>query len=377
MEYLLGKAKANTCNVQEREELGEWYRKLDLDQGELTSWINEVGGEAQLTNTLFTGFNKRLAQNKQSNLKRYAWKMAAAAVLLVCGVLLFKQYQPRNESLSIATILPGDDKALLTLADGTTVVLDGKKKDQIAVQGTLLISMSETGELKYSGTPDRKFGNGKVAHNTVSVPRGGQYRLSLPDGSKIWLNSESSVRFPVTGNQTDRKVWLKGEGYFEIAHHKKLPFRVLSGDQQVQVFGTHFNVRAYADDPQIITTLLQGSVGISNYKTSLVKKLVPGEQATFNKHTHKIEIASINTDQAVAWKNGYFLFDNQDIGTVMKTVSRWYNVEVVYENAYGNERFGGTFSRNANLNEILNNLQELGNVRFKITQRKIIVSGGR
>ena len=216
-------------------------------------------------------------------------------------------------------------------------------------------------------TPDR------MAYHTLYVPRGGQYKVKLPDGTKVWMNSESTLYFPITSNGKDRQVRLTGEAYFEVAHNKRLPFKVQTGDQLVSVLGTHFNVKGYPEDADIATTLLQGSVRISKLSTGQAKMLLPGQQSNLKQSRKDIDISYVKTDQAIAWKNGYFLFDNQDIKSVMKTISRWYNVDVTYSKNLGNDRFGGTFSRNANLSELLTNLQELGGVRFQITNRNIHV----
>ncbi len=196
----------------------------------------------------------------------------------------------------------------------------------------------------------------------------------MADGSKVWLNAASSITFPTEFTGSERVVKVSGEAYFEVAHNKTLPFKVITGQQEIKVLGTHFNVKSYDDDTNISTTLLEGSVKIKDLSSGASGMLLPGQQAKLNKGSRKIAIVPANIDEVIAWKNGYFMFDNQKITSIMKSMSRWYDVEVEYIKPDNNERFGGTFSRSSNMVDILNSLQSLGKVRFKIANRKIIVS---
>jgi transmembrane sensor len=209
-----------------------------------------------------------------------------------------------------------------------------------------------------------------IVYNTLSTPRGGQYQVVLSDGSKVWLNAASSLHFPTsfTGNQ--RVVELTGEAYFEVTKNKKKPFFVKVGDMQVKVLGTHFNINAYSDESSIKTSLLEGSVKIAKGKVTGL--LNPGEQAVLDNQNDKVEIKKVNMDEVMAWKNGIFQFDGADLTTIMRDISRWYNVEIVYDGEEPMRRFEGKISRTAQLSDVLKILA-LSNVKFIVVGNKIIV----
>jgi len=380
LQYLLECYHNSSCTPQELAELNQWYEQLGTDSKRIDDWISQAGGEQQLAEELFKNFNKKIKPKKNSFLRSLSWQVSAAAVIFILlgiGFLFYTMFIASNggqTEIAQLVILPGKNKAVLTLADGTKVVLDDSKNGEISKQNGVLITKTDSGSLAYHTVKTPTVTSNKMAYNTLYVPRGGQYKVMLPDGTKVWINSESTLYFPVTSNGKDRQVRLKGEAYFEVAHNKQLPFKVLTGDQLVQVLGTHFNIKGYPEDINISTTLLRGSVEIHQLSSSHSRMLVPGQQSNVTENRNEIDISQVKTDQEVAWKNGYFLFDNQDIKSVMKTISRWYDVDVTYKNTPGDDRFGGTFSRNANLSELLGNLEDLGDVHFQIEQRRIIVS---
>jgi len=382
LQYLFERYQASSCTEEELEELNDWYEKLGAGNGQIEHWINQAGGEEQLTEELYRNFNKRKNIQKRHQLSSWSWKVSAAAILILLGtgLLFYKFFPGRSEipaELAQVPIPPGKNKAVLTLADGTKIILDESNNGAIFHKNGVLITKTDSGSLVYHNEKNPVVTSDKMTYHTLYVPRGGQYKVKLPDGTNVWMNSESTLYFPITSNGKDRQVRLTGEAYFEVAHNKRQPFKVQTGDQLVSVLGTHFNVKGYPGDADIATTLLQGSVRISKLSTGQAKMLLPGQQSNLKESGKDIEIAYVKTDQAIAWKNGYFLFDNQDIKSVMKTISRWYNVDITYNNRLGNDRFGGTFSRNANLSELLANLQELGGVRFQVTNRNIIVSSSQ
>jgi ferric-dicitrate binding protein FerR (iron transport regulator) len=198
----------------------------------------------------------------------------------------------------------------------------------------------------------------------------------LSDGTKVWLNASSSLEFPVRFIGSQRMVKIVGEAYFEVSHDKKRPFTVVCGNQEIQVLGTHFNVSSYPEDSGTATTLVNGSVRIKNIRSGMLKMLSPGQAAVIQKGSGGIDVFRANIDEALAWKQGYFIFDDQPITTIMKVMSRWYNVDIQYVNVDNTDRFGGTFSKSRNLSETLNNIEELGNVRFDLRPGKIIVKKG-
>jgi len=267
-------------------------------------------------------------------------------------------------------ILPGTNKATLTLSNGQKISLDDVANGEIAQQAGIRITKSGNGQLVYTAV---KGDNAiPVAQNTISTPKGGQYQLILPDGTKVYLNAASTLSYPTAFQDKERLVELNGEAYFEVAKNKLLPFRVKSGQQTVEVLGTHFNVNAYADEGAIRTTLLEGAVKISAGMITQVIK--PGQQAILNKNTaDKIVITEVNTDKVIAWKNGVFSFENEDLKSVMRQISRWYNVEVIYTGVSSDEKYYGEISKNSKLGEVFEIL-ELNNVHFDVEGKTIKVS---
>jgi len=254
----------------------------------------------------------------------------------------------------------------LTLQDGSKIVLNDVKDGTLAQQGNTKVVKLATGQLVYDKTGTA---SAKVLYNTMTTPRGGQYKLTLPDGTEVWLNAASSITYPTAFAGNERDVSITGEAYFEVAKDKSKPFHVTSGNQTIEVLGTHFNVMAYADEDAIKTTLLEGSVKITENNEAQILK--PGEQATVDKNGGlKISVADI--DDALAWKNGYFKFNRVNIKYIMRQLARWYDVDLVYEGSVPHDEFVGKIGRGENIEDVLHIL-ELDHVHFKIEDKKIIV----
>ncbi|MEZ2445674.1 FecR family protein [Chitinophaga sp. RCC_12] len=322
--------------------------------------------------------------SREENVKRlFPWKAvaAAAAVLLVVasGFLYFNGHQQqRNKPLATAEktpvikqdITPATNKAVLILADGTEVELNKATEGQIAAQGNTTVNKSGNGQLVYQLT-DKPPTTALAVFNTLAIPRGGQYNLALPDGSKIWLNAASKLRFPTQFTGKERMVELEGEAYFEVAHNQQQPFVVKVKDMQVEVLGTHFNVMAYADEASINTTLLEGKVRLRNDGAAAVI-LNPGQEGVFTGNKgFKVNKADI--EQVMSWKNGYFIFNDEDLTSIMRKISRWYNVDIEYSSGTKKLSFAGSISRFKNVTEVLNMLALTGTVQFKIEAGKITV----
>jgi ferric-dicitrate binding protein FerR (iron transport regulator) len=209
------------------------------------------------------------------------------------------------------------------------------------------------------------------AYNIISTPRGGQYQLILPDGSKVWLNSASSLKFPTAFYGKERQVELTGEGYFEVAKNANTPFSVTVNQMKIDVLGTHFNIMAYNDEKTMNTTLLEGAVTVSDGE--MEKKLIPGQQAIVNEATRQMSVGQADILKAIAWKNGLFEFDNTDLSTIMRQLARWYDIEIVYEVTPEKTALGGSISRNLSLKEVLNMLEANGINHFNIEGKKIFV----
>lgn len=356
------------------------YRQLDSE--------NEAGS-ASLKPVLDNSFQTirqqiQLPHNSRPLYSRLRYA-AAAAVIIVAGTaswFLFNR-KPGEETRQLSVqqqtpqndVTPGGNKATLTLADGSVIVLDSATNGAIASEGGTKIIKLENGQLAYNagGPGNGGPGNSGTAtpYNTISTPRGGQYHIVLPDGSSVWLNAASSLRFPVAFTGKERRVEITGEAYFEISANASAPFFVKAGDIDVQVLGTSFNINAYYDEGSIKTTLLSGSVKVSNEASNAV--LRPGQQAILNSRSGpegKITLKTIDTEDAIAWKNGLFLFNNTDIKSIMRQIARWYDVEVKYEGNIPENSFVGEVSRDSRLSEVLKIL-ELSNVHFKIEGKTI------
>lgn len=312
---------------------------------------------------------------------------AAAAVLLLLAVAAYFRMQDRSALSTIVQnkesvhdkkdITPGSDKAVLTLASGETVVLDEADNGSLAQEGSTKVIKLD-GQLSYQQTGNTK----EISYNTITTPKGGQYKLVLADGTKVWLNAASSLRFPVSFTGASRTVELTGEGYFEVAKlalpgaNVNMPFivkilNVAENTGEVEVLGTHFNIMAYGDESTIKTTLLEGSVKVRNNKTNALLK--PGQQANLQKDMLRTT-DRVDVEEVVAWKEGYFQFDRKaPIDHVMRQIARWYDVEIVYEGEIPNRRFGGKIARNSQLQDVLKML-ELNNIHFRINRRKITVT---
>ncbi|RNI37818.1 FecR family protein [Hanamia caeni] len=306
------------------------------------------------------------------------WIRFAAAVvliLIISGIFYGAENRTNNQkttalllpSKKAEAIVPGGNHARLIMADGTAIVLDSIQNGKIQ-QGSAIIS-KQNGMLVYDG---KMHANGAmpVTYNTLTTPRGGQYQVVLPDGSKVWLNASSSLRFPTAFIGKERNVELTGEAYFEVAKNKEKPFHVNVNGMQVEVLGTHFNINAYADENSIKTSLLEGSVKIKRGSVSGLLK--PGQQGILDDNNNDLKINRADMDEVVAWKNGLFQFDGANIKTIMLEISRWYNMEIVYEGNVPERSFVGKISRDAQLSDVLKIL-ELSSVKFKVEGRKIIV----
>lgn len=296
--------------------------------------------------------------------------MAAAAVilLLVGAERLWRSSDSRNAATApIVIVPPGGNKAVLTLANGQRIILDSAATGILADQGNTRVQKLGDGKLAYEagkegGRPEK--GAAAPLYNTLTTPRGGQFQLTLPDGTKVWLNAASSLTYP-TAFTDSRTVELTGEAYFEVVHDKKRPFTVKAGGQTIQDIGTHFNVNAYTDEPAQVTTLLEGAVTVDG------RPLRPGEKATISGATAigggNVQVTQGNPEQAVAWKNGLFYFTDAGLQTVMRQLSRWYNVDVSYEGNIPARQFTGMIGRSLTLDQVLKGLAK-ENVHYRIEE---------
>jgi transmembrane sensor len=305
---------------------------------------------------------------------------AAASILLFLSFgayfLLHKKASTQQIAQNqIHDIAPGGNKAILTLANGNQIILNEAKNGKIAKQGRTTINKTATGAVVYNTAPSEKGNSSsRLEYNMISTSRGGQFRLTLSDGTNVWLNAASSIKYPTVFNGNIRQVEITGEAYFEVVHNVSKPFSVMVNGQTVQVLGTHFNINAYKDEPSIKTTLIQGAVKVSKGTASAILK--PGQQSVLTDAGNNSSISvsnHVNTDQVLAWTNGKFSFNDSDIKTVMRQIGRWYNVEIKYEGNVPPTVFSGEIYRNVNLSKALEILR-FAKVNFRIEGREIIVT---
>jgi ferric-dicitrate binding protein FerR (iron transport regulator) len=364
----------------ERAENDEQVKVLLAQAWEQTNLTNKVfddnQGEEMLANIIQAEKADKPVPVVPLYRKFFNWtRVAAAAAILIAAFtgiyFLFNQKPKQDIAQSRSTnqkeiIVPGGDKAILTLADGSAIVLDTLHTGSLPQQGSTRIVKLNTGSLAYNAGAGSQH---ETLFNTLSTPSGGQFQLVLPDGTRVWLNSSSSIRFPTAFNGEDRKVELTGEAYFEVAKNAAKPFKVSVKEMEVEVLGTHFNIMAYDDERSINTTLLEGSVKVS--KGSAGKILVPGQQSKVGS-SGDIKVTEADVEEAIAWKNGFFQFNSYDIETVMRQVARWYDVQVVYKDKIPGGNFSGIVSRKNNISRVLEILQG-GDVQFKIEGKKVLV----
>jgi ferric-dicitrate binding protein FerR (iron transport regulator) len=372
---LLKKYNQGNCTTEEKALVDRWYLSEsskqnlpeDQDQDDFTAEKIQMWYE----------INKMSGIENKSRISRIIlWGTSiAAAVLIMISIgsnflntskpkLVLNEPKPRVYDKN-----PGGNKAVLTLADGTKIVLDDAVSGTIARQGRINISKAADGSIIYDMPEIAENGSEKILFNTIETPKGGKYQIILPDGSKVWLNSVSSLRFPAKFNGKERNVELTGEAFFDVAKNINKPFIVKTNDMNVFVTGTQFNVMAYSDENYSSTTLVEGSVHVSNLNSKVVLK--PGEQVVSNVGA-KLSKSIADVEQNIAWKNGLFQFNDSDMRTVMNQISRWYDVTIEYKGAVPEKYFGGYISRDSKLSQVLKML-ELSGVKFRIEEKKIIV----
>jgi transmembrane sensor len=387
LEELIRKAHLSTdekewfLNYLEQENSDE-LRKLMENEFENSLENDEIVIDDLRLRNILDILHGRIEQPvSRGNLRVMFWKRiaVAASIIAVMSAGAFWAFHGKKRNLYVKTkttgeqhftndVLPPARKAILTLSNGSQVTLGSRNQNGIPNQGNAVVKIVN-GSLVYKNS--RPGPNNLVAYNNVSTPKGGRLQVQLPDGTKIWLNSASSIRFPTSFQGKDRLIEFTGEGYFEVAKNKAMPFIVKMNQSEVKVLGTHFNIMSYADEPMVKTTLLEGSVAFKTASGSVMLK--PGQQSQLDK-TGKVVVASgIDTDDAIAWKNGLFHFENENIESIMRELSRSYDVDIVY-NKKTDELFYGEIPNTAKLSEVLKLLELTGKVRFDIIGKKVIVN---
>ena len=390
LEYLFDRYLHQSCSENEEAELMSLLANREnkiQSQKLIDEAIEKTGAEVHMPDQVAASILKKIIASdtkyetavKIKKVHAFTWSKVAAAACVILFISSFAYLvlvrMPKDKITATVIAAPakqaritlGGNHAILTMSDGHMIVLDSVQNgnimsgnNKIKKQGAVLV---------YDGSKIAKPSS-PVSYNTLATPRGGQYQLVLPDGSKVWLNASSSIHFPTAFVGNERNVELTGEAYFEIAKNREKPFHVNVNGMQVEVLGTHFNVNAYGDEGAIKTSLLEGSVKIK--KGNISGLLKPGQQGILKNNSQKLEIKNADMNEVVAWKNGLFQFDGADIKTVMREIGRWYDVEIEYTGMVPGRRFEGKISRDAQLSDVLKILQ-LSNVKFTVEGKKIVV----
>ncbi|KAA8484453.1 FecR family protein [Arcticibacter tournemirensis] len=370
---LLDKYKQGTLSEEEKSILDSWYMKLS--QNELSDM-----GEEEIKNRLDSLW-RGLPVNRK--IKRWTIGLriisisSAAIVLIALGISLYYSPEARKpqEHRIVHDIAPGGNKAILVLSDGHEISLNDAQDGDLAQQSGVIVTKVADGKLSYAGNKTTTGTEGRAnLYNTIYTPPGGQFEVTLPDGTVVWLNAASSIKYPVQFSGKERRVELNGEGYFEVSRKKNAPFIVESSRQRIEVLGTHFNVNSYPNEPFVKTTLLEGAVKVvpvvSN-PSGAGTIIKPGEQTLLTGNRLVVEKADI--EKETAWKNGDFIFDNEDFNTILRQICRWYDVELTNPGNYRDLHLSGRVSRSRKISAVLEALEVTAKVKFKLEGRRITI----
>lgn len=403
---LIGKhIRGERLSQKEKSDLDHWLQLAPAnresfeqvqDEAELKRYLAMLADQ-QDTDQAFSNF-QRQHESPQPSIRRihylHRWGWVAASVLLLIATAIFLVVfsdRPASSGMAITQstdIQPGKEGAILTLSDGSQLVLDSLGNGVVASQNGMQVVLKD-GQLAYAPHGET---SGAIAYNTMTIPKGRQFRVILPDGTKVWLNAASSIRYPTAFKGKERRVEITGEAYFEVMKNTKMPFRVnINGRAKIEVLGTHFNVNAYENERSINTTLIEGAIAVAVH-THRPVILKPGQQAQIvnptggrpenaatnglaGQKTQPGTIAVVNDagiDKVMAWKNGLFNFEEATLEEIMRQLERWYDIEVVYEKNVPDIELMGKITRDVSLNGLLTALQKMG-VNYRLKGRKLMV----
>ncbi|HVM87926.1 MAG TPA: FecR domain-containing protein [Puia sp.] len=380
--YLINGYTSQTLSVAEHDELDAWVEESDDNMRlfeELTDeknidalkkWMAKLDSHKALEKFRARALSM---EKKRAPILSILVTVAAASIIGLGIILLMRNNRGKEgihqdiAGLSGSDIPPGSNRAALTLDDGSTIILDSLHDGKIAVQGTAVVN-KDGAAIHYS--PANAVSNLPASFNKLTTPRGGQYHIVLADGTRVWLNAASSIRYPAQFSGGERKVEVTGEAYFEVAKDPVMPFRVVAGNAKVEVVGTHFNVNAYGDEDVVATTLLEGSVKFSSGGKEILLK--PGQRGKLLKTGELALDDQVDTGEAIAWKNGEFAFHDEPIASLMRQASRWYDFDIRYEGEVS-DHFNADISRDVPVSKLLHLLELTGRVHFEVDGKTIIV----
>jgi ferric-dicitrate binding protein FerR (iron transport regulator) len=378
--YLVAGFIRHTLSDEENIELDNWvtagmdnqrlFEKL-IDEKYHAVWLSEIGKVDSAAALGRVKSRVSFAPVGKKSAIRQLWVYAAAACVIIGLMLTFLLISKDKTSsqpmvrVNSNDIAPGKDQARLTLSDGSVIVLDSIQNGRVVAQSNSSITKVDSGQLVYQAIQPSVLPQA-ASYNILSAPAGGQFKVTLPDGTKVWLNASSSLKYPTVFGGAKRKVELTGEGYFEVAKDPMYPFEVAANGITVQVVGTHFNVNAYTDEPLIKVALAEGAIRLNNKVV-----LKPGEEGAVSKNGN-IEKGKADLETVLAWKNGQFIFKETALDVLMRQVARWYKAVIVYDTGIAHH-FNAEIPRNVPVSKLLHLLEATGSVHFKIENNTITV----
>lgn len=382
--YLLKAYSNNTATEDEEQELFSWVNESDYHiplQQHIATLTGQYNSHEELPlvdwEHLYDQILDKALIKQHHRVPRpivwLRWSASAAAIFLIAASVYWYVHSSEKRVAAVVNkelpamrdiAAPADTKAVLTLADGSRIALDSISDGTLAKQGNVHIVKQADGRITYNGAGT------ETLYNTLNVPRGSKVvTISLSDGTQVWLNSESSLRYPAAFTGSERRVEITGEAYFEVTHNAAMPFLVTKNDMEIKVLGTHFNINTYNDEGTSKVTLLEGSVKVSKLNSQSFLK--PGQQAQIGNGIRLVK--GVNLEEVMSWKNGMFQFGQKaDLRLIMKKIARWYDVDVDYEGTAINQQFGGEMPMSSNLSQVLEILKTSG-VKFTIEGKKVIV----
>jgi len=387
LQDLIRKYNLDKCTEDEKLLLEQWYQSFEWNQSD-----NEITHDEliHLREEVFHGIKSRMAPSsgdqtvvrdfRKTRSMFFWWRFAAAAMVIITASFFIYNFSANKKpDISITpavineiptNIKPGSSIAQLILADGSVVSLDSAGTLQLKEKDGTLIH-KQSGKLIYD---QAALNTSDVLFNTLSIPRGGEYQVVLPDGTKVWMNAASTLRYPTRFTGNERKVFLNGEAYFEVAKNARMPFHVIvDTDMTVQVLGTHFNIKAYSDEDEVKTTLVEGMVKVSNKMNTVM--LSPSKQAAWGKINQQLTVSEADVEKETAWKNGMIEFREDNLPYIMKQISRWYDVDVILTGNYPDGNYSGSIRRQSTLLQVLEILKAAG-VQFKMEGKKLTIMTG-